>query len=85
VLQGAEERFRSTGETCREEFQVVDVDQTRVAHIMTPAVFSVTPDTPAATVVREMVTLEIHRLFVVNRDGDLVGVLGVSDILQHLQ
>jgi CBS domain-containing protein len=80
-----EERFRSTGETCPEGFQVVDVDQTRAGDIMTPAIFSVTPDAPAATVVHEMLTLAIHRLFVVDREGTLVGVVSVSDILEHLR
>jgi CBS domain-containing protein len=81
----AEERFRSTGETCPEGFQVVDVDQTQVGDIMTPAVFSVAPDAPAAKVVHEMVTLKIHRLFVVDQEGTLVGVVSVSDILEHLR
>jgi CBS domain-containing protein len=66
-------------------FQVERVDQTRVADIMTPAVFSVAPETPAARVVAEMRNLKVHRLFVVDGNGVLVGVISALDVLRHLQ
>src|SRR5438270_598439 len=47
------------------------VDPTRARDLMTPAVFSVTPQTPAARVVEEMVALNVHQLFVVHPDGSL--------------
>jgi CBS domain-containing protein len=64
------------------------VDQTdtpQVRDLMTPAVFSVAPDTPAAEVVEQMVELNVHRLFVVDRDGILVGVISALDLLGHLR
>jgi CBS domain-containing protein len=66
-------------------FQIVNVDRTRVREIMTPAVFSVTPGTPAQTVVRELLALAVHRLFVVDEMGVLVGVVTATDILRRLR
>jgi len=69
----------------RSGFQVVNVDRTRVGDIMTPIVFSVTPETPVRTVVHEMLDLKVHRVFVVDRAGVLVGVISASDVLQQLK
>ncbi len=69
----------------RQGYQVVNVDRTRVREIMTPIVFSVTPDTPASRVVAEMLSLKVHRLFVVDQAGVLVGVVSSMDILRHLR
>jgi CBS-domain-containing membrane protein len=66
-------------------FQVVNVDPTRVADIMTPIVFSVRPDTPVTRVIYDMLALKVHRLFVVDRCGVLVGVISSSDVLRHLE
>jgi CBS domain-containing protein len=57
----------------------------RVRDIMTPVVFCVSPRAPASRVVREMVDLKVHRLFVVEDNGTLVGVISVLDVLRHLQ
>jgi predicted transcriptional regulator len=57
----------------------------RVRDIMTPAVFSVSIDTPAAKVVKEMLALEVHRLFVVDGTGVLVGVITERDLLRHVR
>ena len=65
-------------------FQVENVDQTRVRDLMTPAIFSVSPDTPAAKVIRDMRALHVHRLFVVDDQNILVGVVTAMDILRHL-
>ncbi len=59
-------------------------DVTRVSDIMTPAVFCVSPEAPATRVVREMLDLKVHRLFVVDDLGVLVGVITVLDVLRHL-
>jgi CBS domain-containing protein len=75
----------SAGERLRSGFQVVDVDRTQIRDVMTPAVFSVTPDTPAAQVVEQMLALGVHRLFVVDRNGVLVGVISTVDILRNLK
>lgn len=57
----------------------------RAQDLMTPAVFSVHPDTPASDVVGQMVDLNVHRLFVLDRAGVLVGVISALDLLRHLR
>src|SRR4029079_18855348 len=52
--------------------------------VMTEAVFSVTPQTPATTVVDAMLSLGVHRLFVTDPDGAVVGVISNTDVLRHL-
>jgi CBS domain-containing protein len=59
--------------------------QNTVADLMTPAVFAVSPDTPVAQVVKDMVGLHVHRLFVVDEVGVLVGVISTMDVLKHLR
>jgi CBS domain-containing protein len=56
-----------------------------VADLMTPAVFAVAPDTPVARVVNDMIGLHVHRLFVVDADGILVGVISAMDVLKELR
>jgi CBS domain-containing protein len=65
-------------------FQVEAVDRTLVRDVMTPVVFSVRPDATARQVIEEMLSLRVHRLFVIDRDGVLVGVIAMSDILRRL-
>lgn len=55
-----------------------------VQEIMTPAVFSVQPDTPARQVLEEMCASNIHHLFVVDSAGALVGVISALDVVRHL-
>jgi CBS domain-containing protein len=55
-----------------------------VADLMTPAVFAVAPETPARKVVADMIGYQVHRLFVVDDDGVLIGVISSMDILKHL-
>lgn len=73
------------GERLGAGFHVEAVDQTLVRDIMTPAVFSVGPDTAALKVVEQMLGLKVHRLFVVEEDGTLVGVITALDVLRHLR
>lgn len=73
------------GETLPEGFQIEDADRTCVRDIMTPAVFSVGPNTPAQRVIDEMLALQVHRLFVIGKDGVLVGVISMVDILRRLR
>jgi predicted transcriptional regulator len=68
-----------------DDFQVESVDQTEVRDLMTPVVFSVRLNTPARQVIEEMLTLKVHRLFVVDANGVLVGVITALDVLRHLQ
>jgi CBS domain-containing protein len=72
------------GEPIRRGFQVENVNTTRVADMMTPAVFSVTPDTQASKVIAEMLRLHVHHMFVVDRAGTLVGVISPLDILRNM-
>jgi CBS domain-containing protein len=73
------------GERLGPGFHVEAVDTTLVRDIMTPAVFSVRPSTPAASVVEQMVELKVHRLYVVEQDGTLVGVITALDLVRHLR
>ena len=57
---------------------------TFVQEVMTPAVFNVHPDTPAFQVAEQMVALNVHRLFVVDRANVVVGVISALDMLRHL-
>jgi CBS domain-containing protein len=68
-----------------EGYQVESIDPTTVFDIMTPAVFSVCPDTPVSKVVSEMIGLHVHRLFVIDEDGTLIGVISTMDLLKRLQ
>jgi CBS domain-containing protein len=62
-----------------------EVDLARVRDIMTPAVFSVTPETPARQVIEDMVGLKVHQLFVVDTDGILTGVISALDVLKYVR
>jgi len=75
----------ASGEELPRGFQVEKVDRTRVSDIMTPTVFAVSPETPATIVVNEMLTRRVHRLFVVDGTGILVGVITSFDVLRHLE
>jgi CBS domain-containing protein len=65
-------------------FQVEAVDRTLVRDVMTPVVFSVRPEASARQVIEEMLNLRVHRLFVTDPDGVLVGVIAMSDVLRRL-
>jgi CBS domain-containing protein len=66
-------------------FQVERVDLTRVRDLMTPTIFAVSPDTPAAEVIEKMLNFNVHRLFVVDEDEVLIGVISTLDVLRHLR
>jgi CBS-domain-containing membrane protein len=72
------------GRTIPEGFGVENCDPAVVGDIMTPGVFAVGLDTPAASVVEQLLALRVHRLFVVDADGLLVGVVSAVDVLRHL-
>jgi CBS domain-containing protein len=59
-------------------------DKATVGDLMTPAVFTVRYDAPSAHVVEDMLALRVHRLFVVDDGGVLVGVVSATDILRRL-
>lgn len=66
-------------------FQIEETDQTTVRDLMTPTVIAVGPHTPAHQVVAQMLAFKIHRLFVVDDAGVLVGIISTWDVLRHLR
>ena len=71
--------------TWPEGFSIEVTDPTTVAEIMTPAIFTVPLEAPAREVVKRMLELKVHHLFVVDPDLALVGVISPLDVLRHLQ
>jgi CBS domain-containing protein len=67
-----------------EEFQIERVDSTLVRDLMTPAVFSLAVEAPATRAIADLRELNVHRLFVVDPNGVLVGVISAMDVLRHL-
>lgn len=67
-----------------EGFQLERVDTTRVSDLMTPAVFCVKEDVSAWSVIEQLRELNVHRLFVVDNNGVLVGVITSLDVVRHL-
>jgi CBS domain-containing protein len=68
-----------------EGFSLEVTDRTTVAEIMTPAVFTVPLEAPAREVVKHMLELKVHHLFVIDSDQALVGVISPLDVMRHLQ
>jgi CBS domain-containing protein len=62
-----------------------EMDRASIKDIMTPVVYSISPDAPVAEVIQQMLGLKVHRLFVVDKDGVLVGVISTMDVLCHLR
>jgi CBS domain-containing protein len=56
-----------------------------VKEIMTPEFFAVGKGTSIVRVVEELLTRNVHRLFVVDDDGVLVGVVTALDVLRGLR
>lgn len=71
-------------ETRPRVFSVEQTETVLVQDIMTPVVYSVARSTPANTVVDALMALNVHRLFVTDEEGDIVGVISTIDILRHL-
>jgi CBS domain-containing protein len=67
-----------------EGFQVERPDATLVRDVMTPVVFSVTPATSVTNVIEEMLARKVHRLFVIDANGVLVGVISTLDVVRKL-
>ena len=74
-----------SGEPLPGGFQAESTDQARVRDIMTPVVFAVSSEAPARRVVGDMLGLKVHRVFVVDASGVLVGVISALDVLRHLR
>lgn len=65
-------------------FSIEVTDPTTVGEIMTPAIFTVALDTPARDVVRRMLEMKVHHLFVSDGELALVGVISPLDVLRRL-
>ncbi len=61
------------------------IDGALVRDIMTPAVFSVTPQTPGEQVVEQLLTMNVHQLYVVDEEQFLIGVISAHDVLRRLR
>jgi CBS domain-containing protein len=69
----------------RESTALSQIDPHTAGELMTPTVFSVTPDTPAVDVIQDMLRSKVHHLFVIEPDGRIKGVVSTCDVLRHLQ
>jgi CBS-domain-containing membrane protein len=63
----------------------LEPDDTPVAEVMTPAVFSVRPDTSVRSVVEQLLDTGAHHLFVMDSAGVIVGVISPVDVLKKLR
>lgn len=68
----------------RKLMHVKKAEHTLVSDIMTPTILKVSPGDAAITVVAELLALKVHRLFVVDAAGVLVGVISTFDVLRKL-
>jgi CBS domain-containing protein len=57
---------------------------TFVSEVMTPIIFTVRAIDPARKVVEQMLSLHIHRIFVVDEDDVVIGVVTALDVLRRL-
>ena len=57
----------------------------RVENVMSPTVIQVPTDEPALSVVAKFLSLKVHRLFVADSAGTLVGVISTFDVLRALR
>ena len=63
----------------------LEPDDTPVTEFMTPVVYSVRADTPARSVVEQLLELGVHHLFVTDASGVVVGVISPVDVLKKLK
>jgi CBS domain-containing protein len=56
----------------------------RIGDVMTPNVVTITPDTMAVDVVRTLADKRIGRVFVVDSEHHLLGVISTTDIIMRL-
>lgn len=63
---------------------VSEIGNATVDEIMTPVVYSARPDTPLMGVIDHLLECKIHRLFVVDDHGVLIGVISTLDVLRSL-
>jgi len=71
-------------ECARREAGSFGFDEAQARDLMTPAVFSVPVDAAVGRVVGDMVSLNVHQLYVVDAANVLVGVITALDVLRRL-
>lgn len=59
-------------------------DTTPVTQVMTPAVYTVRVETPARSVIEQLLETGVHHLFVIDPSGIVVGVISPIDVLRKL-
>lgn len=62
----------------------ISLDSTRVADIMTPVVISIVPEAPVERVISEMVAHKVQRLYVIDDEGVVHGVIRAMDVLSAM-
>jgi tRNA nucleotidyltransferase (CCA-adding enzyme) len=78
------ERSLETREEIPPGFGFEGFEDTRVGDLMTGGLYSVFPEATLEEVVRAMVVQKVHRLFVIDEKGAIVGVLTTMDLLKRL-
>jgi len=63
----------------------LELDAACVRDVMTPIVLSVAPTTGAGKVIEQLLNQRVHRLFVVDDAGVLIGLVSTIDILKKLR
>ncbi len=60
-----------------------DATLTTVEDCMTTDLFTCTPETDIREVVATMAERQIRRVPVINKDGNILGIIGISDLVRH--
>lgn len=76
--------LKTTETSSRGVFWNAQSEEVFAGDIMNKVLYSVTPMTPAKTVIDAMLSLGIHRLFVSDDSGKLLGVISSTDVMRHL-
>jgi CBS domain-containing protein len=80
-----ESDFTRMGNRWPNEFEIEITDPALVKDLMTPAIFTVELDTSVEEVVKRMLHLRVHHLFVIDPQGTVVGVISPLDVLRLLK
>ena len=75
---------RDSSASSATNFEIEVADPTTVGEVMTPGMFAVKRDCPAEKVVADMLKYRVHRLFVQDSEGVIIGVISTTDVLRNL-
>ncbi|HEY9842430.1 MAG: HPP family protein [Candidatus Sericytochromatia bacterium] len=67
------------------EFSIDEEQDACVLDVMTPILFSVGPDAPLTVVADEMLARKVHRIFVLDSEGRLDGVISTLDVIRQIR